>query len=243
MFMKFTKALKELNKKGGYICPQEGLRSSILFFNEIGILTRGDLKESGSVTNKHDAILGSMDFNRAWFRSDFPEYKVIFNELEETLPIPNNVKDLKPIVNAQLNNIMGVGYKEVLRQLNERVDNSPKGRLAWIFMQLMEVFLLSQVASDKKGKEKASVYKQKDEKVRSLVEFCEAHNFNIGADSSNRNMPHPVIFFDLPNCEQITICSSVAHGMKEWMGESWDGKRGSSFPKIERAILNNRILV
>jgi len=232
--LSFEKALNKLKKKGGYIQSLvEKENQVILYLSMTGILMSGKKGLDGEI--KHG---GSAKFNISFLEDTWIHWKQktdYLSSLPEKMPIPNNVRDLTPIFNSELNNICGVSYKKVVKEL-ERLSKQ-KGSIAKIYLMILQSSMFSQVASEKTGSEKKRVYKEKEKHVKKLVELCKKYNNTTVGYTNTNKLPHPVLFFKIPYCEQITICSNInGLDIDPWKGEDWDGKRASTLPKIERAI-------
>mgnify|MGYP003654686505 CR=1 FL=1 len=243
--LSFLKAYKKLLRKGGYIRRWENGKNNkkVYLISKQGRFLKGTLLDNGNIADAKDATLnrGGFSESKHWNHYPMPEIKVDTASLPEVLPIPNTVAGLTPIFNSQLNNMCGVGHKKVVAGLEKIISNNgPMSRdLAKIYLMILQSAIYSQLAVQKTGKEKKEIYKEKSNHVIKLVNLCLIKNITVGQELKI-DMPNPVIFFDIPGCEQITICSNIQGVLlPSWQGEPWDGKRASTILKIEKAIMSS----
>lgn len=82
-------------------------------------------------------------------------------------------------------------------------------------------------------------YNKKKVLINELIEICKANNYVYGIQDTDNYSTNYIVYFELPNCEQISFHNNFAledvcdlpHYDKEW-----DGKRNSTLPKLEQAI-------
>ncbi|MBR6492199.1 MAG: hypothetical protein IKT02_07735 [Bacteroidales bacterium] len=80
-------------------------------------------------------------------------------------------------------------------------------------------------------------YDKKEEMLRELICLCQGQNVNYGVQHSTVPAATHVIYFDLPECEQISFHTNLeeADSHPVYNGE-WDGRKCSTMGKLESAI-------
>ncbi len=80
-------------------------------------------------------------------------------------------------------------------------------------------------------------YDKKEEMLRELIYLCQGQNVNYGIQHSAVPAATHVIYFDLPECEQISFHTNLqeADSLPVYNGE-WDGQKCSTMAKLESAI-------
>lgn len=80
-------------------------------------------------------------------------------------------------------------------------------------------------------------YDEKSTLINKFVAFCVDNNITIGYHCvDDYDIPQYIIYVHLPNCEQISwhTYNKPNCGLYE---DKWDGKKESTLPKLEKAIL------
>lgn len=80
-------------------------------------------------------------------------------------------------------------------------------------------------------------YDKKEEMLRELIFLCRGQNVNYGVQHSVAPAATHVIYFDLPECDQISFHTNLeeAESLPVYNGE-WDGQKCSTMGKLESAI-------
>lgn len=252
----FTEAIQRLSERGGYISFVENETMprysneniEVIYIHEDGRLLNGKKTIKGDFL-KGDGNVAMFSQNQATsFYTHHPMPKQIIESIYnvgEDLYVPKNAASQEVIYNSQLNTLVGIGYKEVFKQLTLISENIKFGRemvdLSWVLLAVLKTSLLSQNARNAKGNSnKKPLYKKKDQLLEELCEFCnKTKGYNVAyGHAEEDNLPHPIIYLDLPNCEQISFCAKLPFKMEEYDGK-WDGNRASVLPKLERCIFRS----
>lgn len=131
----------------------------------------------------------------------------------------------------------GLGIRRIKLFLNKLVKQGDK---------VAEMYRIALETEDENIKAKDNWYyadahyNRKRELINRLIDLCEENNVEYGIqDSDVRDTSH-VIYFELPNCKQISFHNSFdeADDLPIYTKE-WDGIKNSTLPKIEQAILEH----
>ena len=239
--LSFTKGYKKLLKEGGYLTRVDYAQNLVHFFDEHGALVRGVLKKDGTTLDCVNAIITNHQCNgdKVWNHQQFPEKKeqpVDLNSLE--IPVISRLKaDQVGILDAQLTSLCGIGYKKTLKKLKDIQDSESQGfikAIARAYYLALKSGIMSTMAARTSGSEKRKIYKEKVGVTDELIDICIAQNFTFGYQFV-KGMTNKVLFFELPHCEQVSICTGTKKEVPEYKGV-WDNKRASVIPKVEKAI-------
>ena len=83
-------------------------------------------------------------------------------------------------------------------------------------------------------------YLKKEQLISQLADLCLKENIVFGVQNINERDTNNIVYFELPNCEQISFHCNIA---KDALGKfpqyqkAWDNKVNSTLPKLEKAIL------
>lgn len=148
--------------------------------------------------------------------------------IEQTYIKNNNLvqslkKKRKTFCNLSTNKV-----KRRLTKINTTLSNTY--RLAF---EIEEVNIL---AKDSSPFYKDLLYKKKNYLIQDLIDICETEFWKYGMQTDNSNSFHnKVIFFELPNCEQISWHYDTYKQIKKYDKE-WDKKINSTLNKLEVCI-------
>lgn len=83
-------------------------------------------------------------------------------------------------------------------------------------------------------------YNKKRELIDQLINLCKENNIIYGIQDSDVKDVNYIIYFDLPDCEQISFHNSFENteDIPEYKNE-WDSIPCSTLPKIKQAILKH----
>lgn len=82
-------------------------------------------------------------------------------------------------------------------------------------------------------------YNRKKELIDKLITLCNDNKVVYGIQVANNRDTDYIIYFELPHCEQISFHNNfkTVEDLPLYEKE-WDGKKNSTLPKIEQAILS-----
>lgn len=109
--------------------------------------------------------------------------------------------------------------------------------IAKLYRIALEVEDKSIQAKKSYGKYKEQIYNQKTTLICELIELCDLHNIPYGMQKSDNNLTSCIVFFELPNCEQISFHTTINNKKLPTYNKPWDGEINSTLPKILDAIV------
>lgn len=129
----------------------------------------------------------------------------------------------------------GIGTNKIKRRLNKLSKHN----------YLAQIYRIALEAEDKNVQAKNvsfyysdRVYAQKDELLKQLVELFRENNLIYGKTDSNIPGIHYILYFEIPNCEQISFHNNLPNPtMIPNYEKEWDGKENSTLDKLETGIL------
>ena len=151
-------------------------------------------------SNLHGSIDIS-DLTNQNFENKFKLFQDNENEIEykiETAKLKNY--ELVSILQKKRISFANLGTNKVKRRLNKLEDPISRSiRLA------LEIEDLNIQAKKYSGKYKDKIYNSKNELILKLIEIFEKENWIYGINKDKNNNKHnTVIYFEIPNCEQIS---------------------------------------
>lgn len=139
------------------------------------------------------------------------------------------------ILKDKRNTLCGVGTRKVKCFLNKKIKQGDK--LALVYRKALECEDVNITAKDTNYYYRDKVYFKKTQLILELIEIAKTYNYTYGYQTSDiRNVDH-VIFFELPNMEQISWHNNL-DDIKDipQYNKPWDEKVNSTLYKIEDAI-------
>jgi hypothetical protein len=79
-------------------------------------------------------------------------------------------------------------------------------------------------------------YMKKGEKIETLIGICESQGWVFGVLPSDVSQTTHIIYFDIPGVGQLSWHYSPERMLPVYSGK-WDGKEGSTVPKLEVAVV------
>lgn len=134
------------------------------------------------------------------------------------------------------NKLCGIGIEEVKNRLEKfsKHDNKAKA-----YKLLLEAIVFNTIAKDFHRKGSNRFYKIKDMLLEKLIRMCNKYHYNVGWHESDIEDKNYIVYFQLPNCKQISFHTDVNVDNIPMFHDDWDGIINSSIWKIEEAILVN----
>ncbi|MCR5712643.1 MAG: hypothetical protein K6G46_09395 [Prevotella sp.] len=131
----------------------------------------------------------------------------------------------------------GIGLRRVKLFLNKNIKEGDN--VAKMYRLALEIECVNLVAKKALMKYHSDYYNydKKEELLRELIDACRLQDVNYGVQHSTVPATTHVIYFDLPECEQISFHTNLkeADCLPVYNGE-WDGLRCSTLSKLESAI-------
>lgn len=132
----------------------------------------------------------------------------------------------------------GIGTRKLKLFLNGLLKKGDK--TAELYRTALETEDFNIKAKDTTPYYKDKVYAKKHEYILKLIELCKSGGVKYGWQSSDVKNINSVVYFELPDMEQISFHTSLAEKEKadipKYKGE-WDGKVMSTLGKIETTIV------
>lgn len=131
-------------------------------------------------------------------------------------------------------NFAGLGTRKTKLKLNAAAKTCP---IAKAYRIALEIEDCSTLAKKYFGEWKETYYKKKYELILELIKLCQINKWTHGKHLSENYQTKHIIYFELPNCEQISFhCTLPKDIIIPEYQKAWDGKRNSTLTKIEQAI-------
>lgn len=148
---------------------------------------------------------------------------------EEEKAIEKNI-DLVYQLLEKRGNFALIGTNKVKRRLNKISDRIPE---ALALRYALEV-------EDKKyfGEWRDKIYQEKSNLISTLIFLSEENGWVYGIQNSDVSNTTHIIYFEFPNCEQISwhYSPSDVSSLPKYT-KKWDGKINSTLDKLEKAII------
>ena len=131
---------------------------------------------------------------------------------------------------------LGIGTNKLKKRLNKLGEKDPIAKALRIAFEIEDK---STQAKDSYGKYRRKIYNQKRLFIESLIElFLEQDNWVFGKQSSDVAITDWIIFFEIPNCEQISFHTDLYNGnVVPKYTKEWDGKINSTFEKLLDCVI------
>ena len=132
----------------------------------------------------------------------------------------------------------GLGTRKVKCFLNSMIRKGDK---------IAELYRIALEIEDENIKAKDNLYysqahyNKKEELVYKLIELCDTENIVYGIQISDVRDTNKIIYFELPDCEQISWHCNMKENIVNkcpLYKKKWDGKINSTLNKLENAIIN-----
>jgi hypothetical protein len=129
----------------------------------------------------------------------------------------------------------GIGTRKLKLFLNKLIKQGDT--TAALYRTVLEAEDFNIKAKDTRLDYKEKVYEKKHEEIHKLIELCREYGVTFGKQLSDVRDTRYVVYFELPNMEQISFHTDLIDAGKipDYTKE-WDGKRCSTLGKIENAI-------
>ena len=133
----------------------------------------------------------------------------------------------------------GLGTRKAKIRLNKLAKTDPKAKAIRLALEIEDKNIS---AKKSYGEFKQKIYRQKSRLINELIELCKIHKWKYGIRKSDVPPTTHVIYFELPECEQISWHYTPEKNDKlPVYRKKWDGKTNSTLGKLEqpaRKLLN-----
>lgn len=134
-------------------------------------------------------------------------------------------------------NFCGIGTNKIKRRLNKlSVDN----KLAKLYRVALEIEDKNIQAKNSTFNYKEKIYEVKKKLIDELIHLSEEYPIIYGKQKSNIIDTTYIIYFEIPNCEQISFHTELSSPYKiPNYDKEWDKKINSTLIKLEKGILDS----
>lgn len=80
------------------------------------------------------------------------------------------------------------------------------------------------------------LYYQKEKLLTELIELCDANHYEYGYQETDNYSAKYIIYFDLPNTNQISYHTNLDVTDSPLYEKEWDGLENSTLDKLEESI-------
>ena len=183
----------------------------------------------------YDYCYGSLNVREVLKHLEIIEKCKIEKNAKETARIKN--EELVCMLHNKRNNFCNLGTRRIKLFLNKLIEQGDK---------VAEMYRLALETEDENIKAKENRYyadkhyNKKRELINSLINLCKENDVIYGIQDSDVKDTNCIIYFDLPDCDQISFHNSFENmeDIPKYKNE-WDGIPCSTLPKIEQAILKH----
>ena len=166
------------------------------------------------------------------------ELEIIKRETIEQQKLERQLEQMDLIENLhdKRKTFCGLGTNKIKRRLNTLAKNGEI--LAKVYRIALEIEDKNITAKDTSHYYRDKVYFQKHKLILELIPIFKDNNFVYGRGDSEAVGISDIIYFEIPNCEQISFHTNFAKDeiVPEYTTE-WDGKKNSTLNKLEIGIL------
>lgn len=158
----------------------------------------------------------------------------IKNDIAKFEAFANNEERILKLSQCRLN-FCNIGTNKIKRRLNIL---SKTNYIAKLFRLALEIEDKNILAKDASFYYKDKIYAQKHNLIAELIELFKSNNLIYGKQNSNVKETKFIIYFELPNSEQISFHSDLNNpdDIPNY-DKDWDGKQNSTLEKLEAGIL------
>ena len=143
--------------------------------------------------------------------------------------------DLVYQLSEKRDNFLGIGTNKTKRRLNKL---SQTDDIAMALRIALEIEDKNISAKKSFGKYRERYYIQKSDLINSLIDLFEIYKWNYGIEKKSEHLTNSIIYFDIPNCEQISWHTNLNCKDIPIYNQPWDGKINSTLNKLEDCIKN-----
>jgi len=165
---------------------------------------------------------------------DYDDYHVRF-KTQGQIEAEQKNGDLIEQLAAKRNNFVGIGTNKAKRRLNKLALSSC---LAKVVRSALEIEDKNIQAKKSYGKYRSKIYESKHKLIGEVVNLFRDNNWIFGIQESNSIPTSHIIYFEIPECEQISWHFNYDQALNWPIYEKeWDGKINSTMDKLEKITL------
>lgn len=133
-------------------------------------------------------------------------------------------------------NALGIGTNKIKRRLNKLAKESSLAKALRLAIEIEDVNIL---AKKSYGTYKDKNYNKKSELIFELVDLFDKNNWVYGIHKNKGRETNAIIFFEIPNTEQISFHIYLHSRNIQTYSKKWDGKENSTYPKLIDSVNSN----
>ena len=131
-------------------------------------------------------------------------------------------------------NALGIGTNKIKRRLNKLSETNEIAKALRIAIEIEDVNIQAKKAF---GKYRDKIYDKKTVLISEIVELFDKNNWVYGIHKDNGFKTNSIMFFEIPNTEQISFHTTLKNLDSFPIYEKvWDGKENSTYPKLLDSI-------
>ena len=210
------------------------LRHPCNIFGEKAISSKLKIDIKRIIALYESGIHGSVELKQFISQTDETKFQELIKHFEEENPNRKNaelVLDLK----KRRSNFANIGTNKAKRFLNKLGLTLPIARALRLALEIEDKNI---VAKGTYGDYIQKTYHKKEELILKLCEIFKEQKWVYGIQKSNNISASHVIYFEIPNCEQISWHFNPPYSDFPQYGGNWDGKKNSTLNKLEIAYNN-----
>ncbi|MCK9416813.1 hypothetical protein M0Q97_09175 [Candidatus Dojkabacteria bacterium] len=166
-------------------------------------------------------------------KKDFEYFDDYYISTEHSNALLKNANLIEQLQTSR-ENFCGIGTNKVKRRLNKlsKIDN-----VALAIRIALEIEDKNISAKNSYGKYKDKIYETKHSLILNLVDVFEEENWTYGVENNNGRDTNGIIYFEIPNTEQISWHFDIKNNKYKKYDKIWDGKTNSTLKKLENKII------
>lgn len=143
----------------------------------------------------------------------------------------NDYEDLIYILKEKRKTFASIGTNKAKRRLNKL---SKENEVAKAIRKALEIEDKNILAKDHYGKYKDKIYNVKNILILELVHIFKENKWVYGIQKNKDPFPPHIIYFEIPNCEQISWHFDANKlGLPKY-NQEWDKEENSTLRKLEK---------
>lgn len=172
-----------------------------------------------------------------WIENDYYEdYNYIPDEVRKAmLKNDNLIENFEDKQKHQF--CSGAGVRVTKLFLNKKIKEGDK--IAEAYRQALELGHVNIQAKEARYPYKDKIYDKKNTLLDKFILFCIENNFTVGYQKHKAHETSYIVYFELPDMEQISFHTNLTKDIKSKMKvypKEWDGKVNSTMGKIEESV-------
>ncbi len=129
-----------------------------------------------------------------------------------------------------------IGTNKAKRRLNKLSESNPLAHAVRLSLEIEDVNI---VAKRQRGQYRDKYYEKKEFLILKLINLFLANGWTCGYQDSDNHSASSVIYFEVPECEQISWHSNLSKSKIKCgkYEKEWDGKQNATLEKLEKVTI------